>query len=93
MAKTIYLDNAATTPVKPEVLDAMMPYFTEKFGNPSAVYSFAAENKNVVTTARRQLLKPLEQIHRIFTLLLAVLSPITGHLRQLRRLIGIKEII
>lgn len=59
MAKTIYLDNAATTPVKPEVLDAMMPYFTEKFGNPSAVYSFAAENKNVVTTARETIAKTL----------------------------------
>lgn len=59
MAKTIYLDNAATTPVKPEVLDAMIPYFTEKFGNPSAVYSFAAENKNVVTTARETIAKTL----------------------------------
>lgn len=59
MAKTIYLDNAATTPVKPEVLDAMMPYFTEKFGNPSAVYSFAAENKNVVTKARETIAKTL----------------------------------
>lgn len=59
MAKTIYLDNAATTPVKSEVLDAMIPYFTEKFGNPSAVYSFAAENKNVVTKARETIAKTL----------------------------------
>ena len=34
----IYLDHAATTPVKPEVLDAMMPYFTQSFGNPSSIY-------------------------------------------------------
>lgn len=59
MAKTIYLDNAATTPVKSEVLDAMIPYFTEKFGNPSAVYSFASENKNVVTQARETIAKAL----------------------------------
>lgn len=59
MAKTIYLDNAATTPVKPEVLDTMIPYFTEKFGNPSAVYSFASENKNVVTQARETIAKAL----------------------------------
>lgn len=59
MAKTIYLDNAATTPVKPEVLDAMMPYFTEKFGNPSAVYGFAAENKNVVNQSRETIAKAL----------------------------------
>lgn len=59
MAKTIYLDNAATTPVKSEVLDAMIPYFTEKFGNPSAVYNFASENKNVVTQARETIAKAL----------------------------------
>lgn len=59
MAKIIYLDNAATTPVKPEVLDAMIPYFTEKFGNPSAVYGFASENKNVVTKARETIAKTL----------------------------------
>ena len=52
MSKTIYLDNAATTPVKPEVLDAMLPYFTENFGNPSAVYGFASKNKAVITEAR-----------------------------------------
>lgn len=59
MAKLIYLDNAATTPVKPEVLEAMTPYFTEKFGNPSAVYGFAAENKTVITEARETIAKAL----------------------------------
>ena len=52
MSKMIYLDNAATTPTKPEVVEVMLPYFTEKFGNPSAVYKFASENKSAVTNAR-----------------------------------------
>ena len=50
--KLIYMDNAATTPVKPEVLDAMLPYFTEKFGNPSSIYSISSENKKAITDAR-----------------------------------------
>ena len=52
MAKLIYLDNAATTQVYPEVLDAMLPYFTEHYGNPSAIYSFAGESKKAVDEAR-----------------------------------------
>ncbi len=50
--KFIYLDHAATTPARPEVVEAMLPYFTEQFGNPSSVYGFAAGNKKVITDVR-----------------------------------------
>ena len=50
--KLIYMDHAATTPVKPEVLETMLPYFTEKFGNPSSIYGISAENKKAITDAR-----------------------------------------
>lgn len=50
--KVIYLDNAATTPVRPQVLEAMLPYFTTKFGNPSGIYSVSAEAKKAVAQAR-----------------------------------------
>lgn len=59
MGKMIYLDNAATTPTKPEVVEAMLPYFTENFGNPSSVYEFAAKNKAVVTHARETIAEAL----------------------------------
>ncbi|MCI8549676.1 MAG: cysteine desulfurase NifS [Lachnospiraceae bacterium] len=51
----IYLDNAATTKVNPKVLEAMLPYFSEKFGNPSAVYGFASANKQAITEARENI--------------------------------------
>lgn len=57
--KLIYMDNAATTPVKPEVLAAMLPYFTEKFGNPSSIYSISAENKKVITDARETIARTI----------------------------------
>lgn len=50
----IYLDHNATTPVRPEVLAAMLPFFTEKWGNPSSTYRFGAELKGVLETAREQ---------------------------------------
>jgi cysteine desulfurase len=51
----IYLDNAATTKVHPKVLEAMLPYFTEFYGNASSIYSFAQESAKAVSDARRQL--------------------------------------
>jgi cysteine desulfurase len=50
----IYLDHNATTPVLPEVLEAMMPFFTEEWGNPSSVYKFGSKLKTVIETARAQ---------------------------------------
>ena len=54
MNKLIYLDNAATTAVHPEVFESMKPYFTEFYGNPSSIYGFAAKSRKAVETARHQ---------------------------------------
>lgn len=51
----IYLDNAATTRVSPDVLKEMLPYFSENYANPSAIYSFATENQKAVENARQQI--------------------------------------
>ncbi|PAB60919.1 cysteine desulfurase NifS [Anaeromicrobium sediminis] len=59
MNKRIYLDYAATTPVKEEVFQAMKPYFTEAFGNPSSVYSYGREGKQAIDTARKQVAKAI----------------------------------
>ena len=52
--RKVYLDYSATTPVKQEVLNEMIPYFTEKFGNPSSLYEIGAEAKEAITKARSQ---------------------------------------
>ena len=51
----IYLDNAATTKTAPEVVEAMLPYFTEMYGNPSSIYDFASKSKEGVSKARGQI--------------------------------------
>ena len=52
--KTIYLDHAATTPLRKEALEAMMPFFADLFGNPNSPYSFAQEARNAVDEAREK---------------------------------------
>ena len=55
----IYFDNAATTFLAPEVLQAMMPYLTEKFGNPSSIYSYGRESRLAIENARKTVAKSL----------------------------------
>lgn len=59
MAKTIYVDNAATTPVSDSVLEAMMPYLKEVYGNPSSLYHVSEEPKAAIAKARGQVAKAL----------------------------------
>jgi cysteine desulfurase len=55
----IYFDNAATTPLDPQVLQAMMPYLQEHFGNPSSIYSYGRETRLAIENARKSVAKAL----------------------------------
>ena len=57
--KNVYMDYSATTYVKPEVLEEMLPYFTEKFGNPSSFYGISRVTKMAIDKAREQVAKAL----------------------------------
>lgn len=59
MKQLIYLDNAATTQTRPQVVEAMLPYFTEFYGNPSSVYEFSNHSKKAITEARETIAKTL----------------------------------
>jgi cysteine desulfurase len=93
--KTVYLDHAAATPVRPEVLEAMLPFFRERFGNPSAVYSLGADIKEIIDAERAKVARligaPESQI--IFTSCgaeannLAVKGASLAHLKKGRHVI------
>ena len=55
----IYFDNAATTSLDPQVLEAMMPYLTERFGNPSSIYSYGRESRLAIENSRKSVAKIL----------------------------------
>ena len=59
MGKMIYLDNAATTKTAPEVVEAMLPYFSEYYGNPSSIYAIAGKSKEAITKGREQIAEVL----------------------------------
>lgn len=59
MDRLIYLDHAATTATRPEVVDAMLPFFTENFGNPSSVYGFSNTSKEAIANSRDIIAKSL----------------------------------
>ena len=59
MNKSIYMDHAATTYTKPEVLEEMIPYFTTYFGNPSSIYTLARETKKAIDVARDKIAKAI----------------------------------
>ncbi len=59
MTKRVYVDNSATTPMHPQVLEEMLPYFTERFGNPSSIHSFGREGKQAMDRARDRVAKSL----------------------------------
>lgn len=59
MKRFIYLDNAATTKVAPEVIESMIPYMSEYYGNPSSIYTFAGESKKAINDAREEIAKRL----------------------------------
>ena len=59
-SRLIYMDHAATTPVRPEVLNAMLPYFSANFGNPSGIYTLAQESRKAIDAARETVADTLD---------------------------------
>ena len=63
----IYLDHAATTPVLPEVTEAMLPYYKERYGNPSGIYQFAQHRKKEIENVRKILAESINAApHEIY---------------------------
>lgn len=62
MSRFVYVDNAATTAVSKDVLDSMIPYYTEKYGNPSSLYSIGRGSKKAIETAREDIAKCLNAL-------------------------------
>ena len=92
MDHMVYLDNAATTQCAKEALDAMLPYFTEQYGNASSIYQLGAQSKKAITNAR-DMQRALTQMGRKYILRREGRSPITGRLLQLRKLMLQRESI
>ena len=80
MDHLVYLDHAATTAARPEVVEAMLPYFTEKYGNPSSIYSLGSETKAAIAHAREVMATSIGTTSENIYLQLAEVNQTTGHL-------------
>lgn len=78
MNKQVYMDYSATTYTKPEVLEEMLPFFTENFGNPSSLYSFSDKTKKAVNLARERVSKALNAEKMRYSLQVVVQKQTTG---------------
>ncbi len=78
MNKQVYMDYSATTYTKPEVLEEMLPFFTENFGNPSSLYSFSDKTKKAVNLARERVSKALNAEKMRYSLQVVAQKQITG---------------
>ena len=74
----IYLDHAATTPVRPEVREAMLPYLKEQYGNPSGLYQLAVEAEEAMEAARKTIAARWDVRRKKFILLPEGQNPTTG---------------
>ena len=63
----VYLDNAATTPLDPQVYEAMQPYLKEGFGNPSSTHFFGRESKSAIEAARKKVAEIFCKIEKKFS--------------------------
>jgi cysteine desulfurase len=91
MDRLIYMDNAATTSVKPEVLNSMLPFFTDNYANPSSIYNFAQKSKKAVEDARTTIADIIgaDKPNEIYF----TAGQITGHLRRQQSVLRIRVII
>ena len=75
-----YLDNAATTPMDPEVVNAMIPVMQNQFGNPSSIHTWGREVKTAIENARKNVAKQLNvapaEIFIVFSLIISLISKI-----------------
>ena len=78
MNRRVYLDHNASTPVHPEVLQAMLPYFSERFGNPSSVHGFGREARDGMETARHLVVPALQLYLGALLMVLGVLGARSG---------------
>lgn len=91
MDKMIYLDNAATTKVADSVVDAMLPYFKEYYGNASSIYQLGAKSKEALDESREYIAGTLGAKRTRFILQQAVPSLTTGRSRQQQTLMPKRE--